>query len=137
MRMVNNGTVCQYKEERNVFISDDIFGLDTSSVDSAADYPRGSSESPQSIRTTKPQHQQRSRAAPRKFQPKMNSIKVVSQDKAKDTSRHSFTTDLAQKGKTQGAGQRTEIGCGYQPRPRPMPLYRENSKAGKGCVNWQ
>ncbi|GMY09133.1 protein ntm1-like 9 [Fagus crenata] len=65
MPMVNNGTVCQYKEERNDFISDDIFGLDTSSVDSAADYPRGSSESPQSIRTTKPQHQQRSRAAPR------------------------------------------------------------------------
>ncbi len=86
MPMVNNGTVCQYKEERNDFISDDIFGLDTSSVDSAADYPRGSSESPQSIRTTKPQHQQRSRAAPRKFQPKMNSIKVVSQDKVRELS---------------------------------------------------
>ena len=86
MRMVNNGTVCQYKEERNDFISDDIFRLDTSSVDSAADYPRGSSESPQSIRTTNPQHQQRSRAAPRKFQPNINSIKVVAQDKVRELS---------------------------------------------------
>uniref|UniRef100_A0A2N9HXQ4 NAC domain-containing protein n=1 Tax=Fagus sylvatica TaxID=28930 RepID=A0A2N9HXQ4_FAGSY len=112
MRMVNNGTVCQYKEERNDFISDDIFGLDTSSVDSAADYPRGSSESPQSIRTTKPQHQQRSRAAPRKFQPKMNSIKVVSQDKAKDTSRHSFTTDLPKKEKPKVPAKELKLAVG-------------------------
>uniref|UniRef100_A0A2N9J7G1 NAC domain-containing protein n=1 Tax=Fagus sylvatica TaxID=28930 RepID=A0A2N9J7G1_FAGSY len=136
MRMVNNGTVCQYKEERNVFISDDIFGLDTSSVDSAADYPRGSSESPQSIRTTKPQHQQRSRAAPRKFQPKIEQPKMH-----QDTV---ITIDLPKKEKPKVPAKELKLDVGTSqgqcPYPEKIPKPEKDVSTGsdrKGYLIFQ
>lgn len=114
--MVKSGTVSssnhgQYIEERNYTIRDDL-GLDASSVGPAAfksincihrveASSESSPESPLKIRTFKPQHHQRSHrivgqtAIPRKFQLKCNSsLKVLSQDKAKEASRHTITVDL-------------------------------------------